>query len=173
MLTKKPVHRLILTRAHLHRPIDVLNLPEVDPPLQCTLTDSRSRMIRFDLRKTLQRSRSLCLSQLHSWLDRYRRNHQTTGTKESTRTIENRHHCRETIRAVTPPDLLPLNSFPDDSDIDFHYRELPIKIYFPAQTIRTVSPKIEPKHQLTTPPMSKLTSPILHRRQCQQLCLDI
>lgn len=58
--------------------IDIVNHPsesESNLPSSSSsiLTKQRSKRSRFDLRKTLRRSKSMCLSQIHSWFHRRRR----------------------------------------------------------------------------------------------------
>ena len=142
----KSINHRILTHGYLHKPLPVLSLPPLFSPLQCKMSTT-PRRTRFDLRKTLQRSRSLCLSQLHSWLHRRRGITHTSN-----------HH------PISKEEPVKINEDPpDDSDQTFQQRELPIRIYFPA---RIVSPRsIRINHISTPPPMSKLTSPLLNRRR--------
>ncbi|CAF3547833.1 unnamed protein product [Rotaria sp. Silwood1] len=69
--------------------IDHLSTPtnsEPDPPSlpsSSIALNKRSKRSRFDLKKTLQRSKSICMTQFNSWLQRHRQQHSSLPRRKS------------------------------------------------------------------------------------------
>jgi hypothetical protein len=201
-----------------YSPIDRLPTPttsEPEPSLQSSSTTlhKRSKRQRFDFKKTLQRSKSMCMTQFNSWLQRRRQAHPSVLRRKSAvdpKTVSSpcstpkllgsprlaRLHQRifkqqappsPPMPSSEPPSLPPklhteLSSSPlsfhrelpplssvllDDSDRHFQQRELPVRIYLPARTpptTRHVRINDTNDHHIPSPPMSKITSPIINRR---------
>lgn len=181
--------------------IDLLHPCDIQstlPASSSSTLNKRSKRSRFDLRKTLRRSKSMCFSQFQSWfrrrpqqssiqqtnLDKPRRKSaiETKSRKEvlpasssySTPKLCSSPHLtrlQQPWSAASAPasptsELLPALPLAqlDDSDENFPPKDMPVRIYLPAQTspstrhVRIVDNAIKP------PSLSKITSPIINRR---------
>ena len=68
--------------------------------------------------------------------------------------------------SITEIPLLTSAALSDDSDQQFVKQETPVRIYLPARTSPTIRHvRIIETNNTPTPPMSKITSPTLNRRQ--------
>ncbi|CAF3327565.1 unnamed protein product [Rotaria socialis] len=72
-----------ITKLGSSSPIDLLSTPTNSEPERSSLPSSssaalnkRSKRSRFDLKKTIQRSKSMCITQFNSWLQRHRQHQQ-------------------------------------------------------------------------------------------------
>ncbi|UJR22333.1 hypothetical protein I4U23_025395 [Adineta vaga] len=163
-----------------------------------TMLNKRSKRSRFDFKKTLQRSKSMCMTQFNSWLQRRRQQHLSESRRKSA--IDPKTNKDIKISPCSTPKFLgsprlarihqkifkqhpspiePLIESPsfsspllDDSDEQFQKIEHPVRIYLPARNspstrhVRIIDVTSIPENNttITTPPMSKITSPVLQRR---------
>jgi len=197
--------------------IDLLSTPitneqEASLPssLSSTTLNKRSKRSRFDFKKTLQRSKSMCMTQFNSWLQRRRQQQQHLSVPRRKSAIDSK--TNKDLKSSSPcstPKLLgsprlarihqrifkqhpfpissssshielppgpvvelPLSSSPllDDSDEQFQKSEDPVRIYLPARTtpkirhVRMTDVNMITDNNIKTPPMSKIASPIITRR---------
>ncbi len=179
--------------------IDLLSTPTSEPepslPSSSTTLNKRSKRSRFDFKKTLQRSKSMCMTQFNSWLQRRRQHHQAVPRRKSAvvpktnkdipsspkllgsprlARLHQRIFKQHPSSSTSPPSEISSTEIPllsstlsDDSDQQFIKQEAAVRIYLPARTspiIRHV--RITDNNSIIkTPPMSRITSPILTRRQ--------
>ncbi len=196
--------------------IDLLSTPitneqEASLPssLSSTTLNKRSKRSRFDFKKTLQRSKSMCMTQFNSWLQRRRQQqHLSVPRRKSAIDSKTNKDLKSSSPCSTPKLLgsprlarihqrifkqhpfpissssshielppepvveLPLSSSPllDDSDEQFQKSEDPVRIYLPARTtpkirhVRMTDVNMITDNNIKTPPMSKIASPIITRR---------
>lgn len=176
--------------------IDLLTISETEstvPSSSSTTLNRRLKRSRFDFKKTLQRSKSMCMTQFNSWLQR-RRQHLSVPRRKSA--IEPKTNKESKLSPCSTPTLLgsprlarlhkrifkphpspvspPAAALPieisslseplDDSDEYFRRQECPVRIYLPARTSPITRHVRITDTEIKTPPMSKLTSPIITRR---------
>jgi len=191
--------------------IDLLSTPtsEHEPslPSSSTTLNKRSKRSRFDFKKTLQRSKSMCMTQFNSWLQRRRQQQQHLSVPRRKSAMDSksnkgsrsppstpkllgsprlaRFHHRIFKQHPSPTSPVAPTEFPsllspspppppptttttitlDDSDKHFKMQESPVRIYLPARTSPiTRHVRITTDNQIKTLPMSKITSPIINRR---------
>ncbi len=177
--------------------IDLLTSNEIETNLPSTTVNKRFKRSRFDLKKTLQRSKSMCMTQFHSWLQR-RRQQQQQQQNSSVHRRKSAIESKSNTPSCSTPKLLgsprlarlhqrlfkqhpslriPLieesslsppassSSQLDDSDQHFKKQESPVRIYLPARTSPTTRHVRIIDNEIKTPPMSKITSPIVNRRK--------
>jgi hypothetical protein len=186
--------------------IDLLTISETESNIpsssSTTLNKQRLKRSRFDFKKTLQRSKSMCMTQFNSWLQRRRQQQQQNLTvprrKSAIDSKSNkgqrsppstpkllgsprlaRLHHRIFKQHPSPTSPVPLTEFSslispsspplittlDDSDQYFKIQESPVRIYLPARTSPiTRHVRITTDNEIKTLPMSKITSPIINRR---------
>jgi hypothetical protein len=194
--------RTTISRFERSSHIDLLPTPtsehELSLPSSSTTLNKRSKRSRFDLKKTLQRSKSMCMTQFNSWLQR-RRQQQHLSVPRRKSAVDSKTNkdikpspCSSPKLLGSPrlgrlhqkifkqhPSLPPLeisstslielpllpSPFSDDSDQYFHRQEPAVRIYLPARTSPTTRHvRITDNNNIKTPPMSKITSPVLNRR---------
>ena len=183
--------------------IDLLGPCEIEstlPSSSSSTLNKRSKRSRFDLRKTLRRSKSICFSQFQSWFRRRPQQssiQQTNLVKPRRKSAIETKSRKEVLTASTPklygsPHLarlhrrifkqqlwsaasapasptsellppLPLSHL-DDSDENFPPKEIPVRIYLPAQTSPTTRHVRIVDNAIKPPSLSKITSPIINRR---------
>lgn len=138
-------------------------------PIKTTKTMRRSR---FDLKKTLQRSKTICASHIHSWFHRRRADDQSDqdNQRQQSTSIDSKQIESFDFPIVQQPIDQVVSSSPidDDSDRQFDQEELPVRIYFQGEIsplLRRID--VPQRVSIPTPPMSKLASPILSRRNIQ------
>jgi hypothetical protein len=178
--------------------IDLLTTSELElnpPSSSSSLTLNKSlKRSRFDLKGTLQRSKSMYMTQFNSWLQRRRQQNRSLIRRKSTvdskptrelisapcstptllgsprlarlhQRIFKQHPSSPSLVPVTElPLLLPTPPFLDDSDQHFKTQESSVRIYLPAQTSSITRHVRMNNNEIKTPPMSKITSPIINRR---------
>ena len=182
--------------------IDLLLTPTSEPetslPSSITTLNKRSKRSRFDFKKTLQRSKSMCVTQFNSWLQRRRQppsqprrksaidpktNKEIISSPCSTPKLLGSPRLARLHQRIfkqppspvepSPPTELPLLSsspFSDDSDQHFQKQEPLVRIYLPARTspttrhVRITDINITTTTNTKSPPMSKIASPIIRRR---------
>ncbi|CAF0769244.1 unnamed protein product [Adineta ricciae] len=187
--------------------IDLLSSPtnhEQDANFSSTTTlNKRSKRARFDFKRTLQRSKSMCMTQFNSWFQRRRQQHLSESRRKSA--VDPKTNKDSKISPCSTPKFLgsprlarihqrifkqhpspvePLIESPsfsspllDDSDEQFQKIEHPVRIYLPARNspstrhvrITDATSVVENNNNNNnnnnaTPPMSKIASPILQRR---------
>jgi hypothetical protein len=155
--------------------------------------DKRSKRSRFDLKKTFQRSRSMCVNQFNSWLQRRRQRHLSVERRKSATESKAsspcstprllgsprlaRLHQKLFKSQVPPPSKTDHTSHPtqilDDSDNRSQY-DLPVRIYFPPLTppisrhVRITNVSIETtnnnRQDIDIDQTLNLTTPIIHRK---------
>jgi hypothetical protein len=185
--------------------IDLLTISETESnlPSSSTTLNKRLKRSRFDLKKTLQRSKSMCMTQFHSWLQRRRQQYHLSVPRRKSAVDSKpnkelrsspcstpkllgsprlaRLHQRIFKHHPSPTSPLPPTEFPflppppppsqppppqtlDDSDQYFRKQESPVRIYLPACTSPTTRHVRIINNEIKTPPMSKIPSPIITRR---------
>ncbi len=169
--------------------IDLITTNEMETNIPSTTVHKRFKRSRFDLKKTLQRSKSMCMTQFHSWLQR-RRQQQNLRRKSAVESKTNptpkllgsprlarlhqrlfKQHPSSPITTLieqpsSPPPPLPssLSSQLDDSDQNFKNQESLVRIYLPARTSPTIRHVRIIDNVNKSPCLSKITSPIVNRR---------
>ena len=156
----------------------------IEPPSSLNST-KQSKRSRFDLRKSFQRSRSMCVSQFHSWLQRRRQQqpHPTTNLPRRRRksALDSKSPSQMTPTLLGSPRLARLHQrifkpqsssssheqspLPKQTPTDeFSHRsqfDLPMRIYLPPLTspisrrIRTTSSNTSRTESTPTPTMPK------------------
>jgi len=190
--------------------IDLLTISETESNLPSssttTLNKQRLKRSRFDFKKTLQRSKSMCITQFNSWLQRRRQQQQHLSVPRRKSAIDSksnkgsrsppstpkllgsprlaRFHHRIFKQHPSPTSPVAPTEFPsllspspppppppttttitlDDSDKHFKMQESPVRIYLPARTSPITRHVRITDNEIKTPPMSKITSPIINRR---------
>jgi hypothetical protein len=161
--------------------IDLITTNEMETNLPSTTVHKRFKRSRFDLKKTLQRSKSMCMTQFHSWLQRRRRqqNLRRKSTVESKSSptpklfgsprlvrlhqrLFKQHPSSPTTTLIEQPSSL--SSQLDDSDQNFKNQESPVRIYLPARTSPIIRHVRIIDNVNKSPCLSKITSPIVNRR---------
>ncbi|CAF1226596.1 unnamed protein product [Adineta steineri] len=180
-------------------------------PSSSTMLNKRSKRSRFDFKKTLQRSKSMCMTQFNSWLQRRRQQHLSVPRRKSAIDPKTNKEMKlspcstpkllgsprlarihqKIFKQQNPPPISPsaspieiplsesfmelppasLSPFLDDSDEQFQKQEHPVRIYLPARTspatrhVRITDVNIiSDNNNIKTPPMSKITSPVILRK---------
>jgi hypothetical protein len=178
--------------------IDLLTTSEIEstlPSSSSSTLNKRSKRSRFDFRTTLQRNKSMYMTQFHSWLQRHRQQYHHPSVFRRKSAVDSktnkdllssscssprllasprlaRLHQRLFKRHTSPSSSVLLKEFPsspsspllDDSDQQFKKPESPIRIYLPVRTSPTTRHARIIDNKIKTPPMSKITSPIITRR---------
>lgn len=161
--------------------------PDTNFSSSATLS-KRSKRARFDLKKTLQRSKSICMTQFNSWLQRRRQQHLSEPRRKSAidpkPNKDTKSSPSSTPKFFSSPRLArihqrifkphpsspsPLESpLLDDSDEQFHKLEHPVRIYLPGRaspSTRHVRITDTTSANNSPPTLAKITSPISARRQ--------
>ncbi|CAF3176811.1 unnamed protein product, partial [Rotaria sp. Silwood2] len=100
-----------ITKLESSSPVDHISTPTNSEPEQPSLPSSstalnkRLKRSRFDFKKTLQRSKSICMTQFNSWLQRHRQQHSSLPRRKSA--ADSKTNTKELISsACSTPKLL-------------------------------------------------------------------